>query len=481
MSRCRRIAALGLAIALALAACTGPLPQPDGAGPPSTADEAAAASDAGPTRTSDAGPLGASGTRAPAHWGRAFAQLFVAEPGPWVVFEEVEPEPLRWPILERVRVPQADTDTKGAGFWFDPSLAAWLEAEGIAFDEFFAGRHVIADGEGRWRVDDECAGGVHGTTHRTRQQALQAAVRDRASRTLPYGALPLGLEVRASGRLGCEGIKYAGPESLLDEVRVLPETVAVTGGTLRGLLRNWSRTLWAWDVHVHMDGRVYRWPLTIQPGENAAFEISDWSGPADATTIEFDVAAEMSNEADLSRGFEFSRLPFPDLCPSDREPSQGGLAHPGYGVPLLSEVLDDFSRDVLERECLRYLSLSGVVRHRPYPGSAELDLVPSHPSMHGRLAPGLIKDLRAYIARLDTRGRVVDLQRLTPFNKSGPVVDLNGEVMLDGNGEERWTSESVTREYPPLDGGIGLIGLYFRDPSPDGFVIWVGGAHLRDE
>ncbi|WP_419945720.1 hypothetical protein [Candidatus Poriferisodalis sp.] len=463
----------------------------------------------------------------------------------WVVFEETEPEPPRWPILDRVRVPQSDTDTKGAGFWFDPPSSARLEAEGITIDDWFAHHYVtdyvtdlceagfeqedtfaddadpvdgrlsalidvaecpdrasvaepvscvlirsdgtrepcpepdqpVLEGEGRWMVDDECAAGVHGTTHSTRQQAWQAAARDRALRTLPYGARPLGLWPEAGGPLGCGGIKYADPSSPIDEVRILPETVAVTDGTLRGLVRNWSRTLWAWEVQVHADGRTAWWPLTIQPGETAPFEMPDWHGPADPAHIAFAVTAVLSDDADLSRGFEFYSGVSPYLCPGDRVIDQGGLAHPSVGVELLPQVLDDFPPEVLNEKCLRVLDSKGAIRHRSLSSSADLGPVPSHPSMHGRLAPGLITDLRAYLARLDDSGRVTELLRLTPFNSEGYVVDLNDNVVRGEDGAELWVSESVTREYPPLNGGAGSIRLLFEDPSPDDLVIWIGGAH----
>lgn len=472
----------------------------------------------------------------------------VAPASNWVVFEEVDPDPLRWPILEQVRIPQADTDAKGAGHWFGwryLPLSAELQAEGLTFDEWFARRYVIdlcgidtgqedpftdeadpedrllseligaaecpdrpdvaepvscvrirsdgsrepcpepeppvLEGDGRWRVDDECSVEVHGTVYRTQHQAWQAAVAHRGLRTLPLGAQPLGLWPQTGGRFGCGGIQYAEPSVPVDEVRLLPETVFVADGSLRGLVRNWSRALWAWDVQVHADGRVYRWPLTVQPGETAPFELPDWDGPADAAFVGFSVTAEMSVDADISRALEIDgNMLSPYLCPGDRVSAQGGLADPGYGVVLLPEVLDDFPSDVLETECLRRLRVGGLVVHRDYSDGIDVGITRSHPSMHGRLAPGLIGELRAYLARLDEAGRVTDLLRLTPFNSGGPVFDLNLNVVRDEDGEARHVPESITREYPPLDGATAYVELLFEDPFPNDFMIWVGGAHLPD-
>ena len=94
----------------------------------------------------------------------------------------------------------------------------------------------------------------------------------------------------------------------VDEVQVLPETVAVREGVLRGLVRNRSRRLWAYEVAIAAGGREFRWPLSIQPGEVAPFEIAGWAGSGDPETIDMVVTADMSWHADPSRAFaEMSR------------------------------------------------------------------------------------------------------------------------------------------------------------------------------
>ena len=91
------------------------------------------------------------------------------------------------------------------------------------------------------------------------------------------------------------GVVFAPFDAPVDEVRVLSGTVAVSGGVLRGLVRNWSRHLVG--VRGHCDSRgacAFEWPLSVQPGEVAPFEIGGWDGPTDAGLIDIDVTAELS-------------------------------------------------------------------------------------------------------------------------------------------------------------------------------------------
>lgn len=96
--------------------------------------------------------------------------------------------------------------------------------------------------------------------------------------TIPYGTRPHGFRDDTGAGFG---IVYSSAAALVDDVRVLTDTVLVRDGVLRGLVRNWSRTLWAYGVAVTADGRSWHWPLSVQPGEVAPFEIDGWDGPAD--------------------------------------------------------------------------------------------------------------------------------------------------------------------------------------------------------
>ncbi|WP_419551640.1 hypothetical protein [Candidatus Poriferisodalis sp.] len=478
----------------------------------------------------------------------------------WVIFEEAEPEAPRWTALDSVRVPQADADLKGAGFWLDwsyfPSaresdedfdgdgkitvaeaIVPWLVQDlcAVDTDEVDSGNRWLlervaqaecpgrgtgiagdvvrcvrisadgtrepclepiaqVDGEGRWLVIDDAAEGVFGQTYRTRREALNAAARDRDLRTLPVFAKPLGLLAWTFGEALDERrygeIIYSEPASPIDEVRVLPESVAVSGRTLRGLVRNWSRTLWAWGAVVHADDRSYGWPLTIQPGEVAPFEIEDWNGPADTALIEFTVTADLSNDMDLSRGFEI-----PDLransraywsCAKDRGPPVPDDHDPEGPRPSVvpPEVLDDFPPEVAQEGCLFEVTGAGMLRGQPSSGAAHVGLSgPSHPSVEGRLAPGLISDLRAYYVRFDRTGHAIELVQATPYTASGGyLIDGNGDPVFDDDGDRIEMSAEVLREFPPRNRSWASVDLLLDiDAFSEDFLLWIGGAHFADD
>ena len=166
-------------------------------------------------------------------------------------------------------------------------------------------------------------------------------------------------------------IEYSDAADPVDAVRVLPGTVAVgSDGALRGLVRNWSRTRWAYGTVVVAGGVEWVWPLSIQPGEMAPFEIKNWHGPSDPSLIDFSVMAEMSDEADLSRAWFF----WPDYY---------------YHRDYQSEFHDDPPADRYAFERLSPLS---------------------HPSLAGEWAPWLMLDLALYLAELSPDGTVAEVR-----------------------------------------------------------------------
>lgn len=132
------------------------------------------------------------------------------------------------------------------------------------------------------------------------QQELIASYNERYANTVDAPAY--GLHGSVSMDLL---IRFAESGAPIDDVRLLKHSVTLVDGTLRGLVRNWSRELWAYEVTVTADGRAFEWPLSIQPGELAPFEFAAWSGSGDTRNIQFDVTARMAGEADFSRAFNF--------------------------------------------------------------------------------------------------------------------------------------------------------------------------------
>ena len=105
--------------------------------------------------------------------------------------------------------------------------------------------------------------------------------------------------------LGYHGMfKREFPLEPRDEVVVLADTVSVSGGVVRGLVHNLSEGLYARNVVVSAGDSSWRWPLTVQPGERAPFEIEGWQGSNDPNEIALSVTADTSTVFDLSRAFK---------------------------------------------------------------------------------------------------------------------------------------------------------------------------------
>lgn len=128
-----------------------------------------------------------------------------------------------------------------------------------------------------------------------------AALRDRYANTIDGFAVGLDNNGASISAL----IRFADAGAALDAVRLLDGSVTAAGGTLRGMVRNWSRTQWAYEVSVTAHGRTFEWPLSLQPGELGPFQITSWNGPIDPDDIDLLVSAKMVPEADLSRSFSF--------------------------------------------------------------------------------------------------------------------------------------------------------------------------------
>ncbi len=99
-----------------------------------------------------------------------------------------------------------------------------------------------------------------------------------------------------------------------DEVVLAEKATTITENVLRGLIHNQSQTLFARNVIVTASSidenentvsSSWSWPLTIQPGEFAPFEIENWQGSTDASKINFNITANMSPYLDITRSFSF--------------------------------------------------------------------------------------------------------------------------------------------------------------------------------
>lgn len=160
----------------------------------------------------------------------------------------------------------------------------------------------------RWALRTNDRGGT--VRFRERTEALEYQQEQAAAEREKYGntvdAWPFGISTNG---VGSRRVLFSFPDidSPVDEVRLLDGSVTVVNGALRGMVRNWSRTLWAYSVRVAAHGRTFEWPLSVQPGELAPFQIDDWDGPTDPSGIDVEISAEMLPEADVSRLFVFTQ------------------------------------------------------------------------------------------------------------------------------------------------------------------------------
>lgn len=265
--------------------------------------------------------------------------------------------------------------------------------------------------------------------------------------TLPAGAEPLGLNL-CSGRhcrprryfgetefhRNWRAIEYSRADAPIDEVRVLAESLSIRDGALRGLVRNWSRNLWAYRVTVTAGDRVWEWPLSMQPGEASPFEFEDWTGAEEPLAVEYTVTGQMSPDVDRSRLFHIGE--YPDLT-RDRFPDH-----------LPQEIIDSLPPGTE--------ALTHFYAYYVYAGS--------HPS--------LLKDGEwtheppqfepsVWSALFDERGHVRDVYRDVPTNPHGyhpdGTIDLTPYVV-------EWVEPDPS----------GFVGFEIVD---SGLYIWVGGAN----
>lgn len=285
------------------------------------------------------------------------------------------------------------------------------------------------------------------------------------------------------------GIMFAPQDAPIDNVKLLTDTVAVRDGVLRGLVRNWSRHLWAYDLTVSADGGSFRWPLSVQPGEVAPFEIPGWTGPADSGQIDIAVHAEMSWHVDPTRAWGGAPAPPPRLIVRDETPK-----------PL---------RDSVRK---RYPQVTADVPAGSVPiASLELEAPLAAPSSHLSLRhlneDIEVEDLRGYGVLFDGDGRVIDLgpaptvasidldeditslphplamNRSTPNLVAGVIVLFDIHAVHEGLGVDRYDIGQLGGQYrtPILyrDERLAHADGRFRryGAMHGGFIVWIGAAY----
>lgn len=278
-------------------------------------------------------------------------------------------------------------------------------------------------------------------------------VRRARTSTLPLYAGGLGSVTISSGK--GRGFEYSDALSPVDEVQLIASSIDLSDGVLRGMVRNRSRTLFAYGTTVTALGQSWRWPLSIQPGELAPFEIEDWTGPVDPDSIEITVAAEMSPDVDRSRAFYFF--------------------HRFQVAPYLypPEVTAELEAGDCRAPADNGRHFAANIAISKYYG---LD---SHPSFFRHIDNLAIADVRAYVAFYDdSTYRVHDLRRLHVLF---PVFYEDADYDDPDFAEYRIVTD-LPQPDPDPEATSALYDAHMafcnnHNSLTDGYTVWIGGAH----
>lgn len=224
----------------------------------------------------------------------------------------------------------------------------------------------------------------------------EAAVEDYKSRSVGYPEskimFPKDIPLGYFGYLD-----WDFPLEDIDEIALVEDSVLVADGVLRGLVRNFSKTLFAREVTVTarpkdtsstVEPASGRFPLTMQPGERAFFEIKDWNGSENPDDIDFSVEAKLSENPDITRAFAFGTGGTVTTSVLDEE----------YFKNLVPDFVYQHEKHKIDEDGLLMIEYI----------SAGIAAPTSHPSLKNQVYNQTIKDLRVYMA-LTGDGKVYDI------------------------------------------------------------------------
>jgi len=346
-------------------------------------------------------------------------------------------------------------------------------------------------------------GGVSHSEVSSTQDPLQAVNSSSTDSCYATGALSVG-DFYLQGNIGIQRIDILGnlgefisSESNTDEeIYVERETITLQDQIIRGLIRNNSEINFARDVIVvalHGDTGIqlgtWLWPLSVQPGESAPFEISYSESELTIGHIDFQVSATLSEQVDPTRSFLIARYTggtvygknfenlyeyraFDSPYPMNYELRLGQVfnhnaltARPGirytkgeflklYSGVISSENLDSF-------ELFRFRDMY-----------ARLEPPDSHPELAKVAATQYIHDLRSYTAILDQDSKVVDVKEIpifTPIYGQANTSKLYAEVDTIP-APNRWSPNAVRLlQIIPYEDEADMNEGYYSQ-------IWIGGA-----
>lgn len=301
----------------------------------------------------------------------------------------------------------------------------------------------------RWSYVGETASGPY---MRTKQEAFEWG-RDYEELLRPQGQL-LPWNADLLGIVSARNVNLLGfgeGADAKEPVEVLAASLSYDAGTLRGLVRNLSPTRFAHSVQVSLGDAAWRWPLSMQPGEIAPFELTGLSLAQQPSAGDLRVEAEMRDETDLSRAFNFSCSP-PWFEGNATDLS--GLVPDG-----VYETLPPSGNYILGYYCA-------------YPDTS----ITSRPDWGDRQQAIEIEDLRSYVAFLEYGGQVIEIRELVTFT----------EYYIEGQ-DGRITPEVITsipdesifegRNYRSSYAFVAFAAVNGTAELPANWVVWIGGAH----
>ncbi len=287
---------------------------------------------------------------------------------------------------------------------------------------------------------------------------------------------------------------YDHDNSVGNGIMIEQDSLTSNGDTIRGLVYNESNDSYAVDVKVHaIDTETnllmgeWLWPLSIQPGEHAPFEIQHSTSNFDLEKIEFQITAILSETVDSTRSFlidfysggrvygeQFMDLY--DYRPYDSEYykieaehylDRRAMSNSGRRSRFTKDEFLKIYDGVMSAEDIEELELFGF-------GDlyARLQAPDSHPELAKIVMTQYIEHLRAFVAILDDDERVVEVNELTPFT---PVY---------GHSNVDKTYVTVDRIPAPNLWSPNAVRLLVTIPYEDeadmeagyGYQVWIGGA-----
>ena len=292
------------------------------------------------------------------------------------------------------------------------------------------------------------------------------------------------------------GIQSSDHNSIIlrnDEVRLNDQTI-------RGLIFNPFTNLTARNVLVTAIDKdteaqlgIWQWPLSIQPRENAPFEIILPDSSFTIDDVIFDISSTLSADIDPSRSFLLEAYSYGTVYPQDHEKlNKGNIFSPSsesfrvssgevfafprlLNIPYLRYTKEEFQNIYNNLFSNDYMEELRLFSFRDY--YARLEPSDLYPELAKVVNNQFIKDLRAYTAIFDYDGNITDVKELPLFTSIEEQFGTNQTYVAVNSipSPNRWSPNAVRilRIIPYEDEEDMKKGYYSQ--------VWIGGANATQE